>query len=533
MIPQSKKQTSTVIAHAVRCTLRAVAILGLVLGASDWTALAQNGFPPDRMSYQGYLVDANGAALASTSPVNYSVVFRIYSVSTGGTSLWTENQTVTVDKGNFSVVLGEGGVEGSEVRPALSTVFNSATASDLYLGITVKGLSGNNSEILPRLRLLTSPYAFLARTANSLAGSDGASLITSDAGRLRISQSLQTTGGNARGANAVDLQTARSASSPGQVASGANSVIVGGQNNTASQGGAVVVGGTGNTASGWWSFIGSGENNVASGNYSVIPAGQNNEASGHFSFASGRRAKAKHTGSVVFGDFQDSDKQSTADNQFLVYASGGVGINTTPASGSALTVSGKAKADSGEFGPVTVSTLTASSTISGFGTIPLGGIIMWSGSVDSIPSGWILCNGQSSNGRTSPDLRGRFIIGAGAGASGLTSRNVGETGGTETQSLTVNQMPAHNHNVSGTTSENGNHQHSYLDIYYSECCPNNGWMGSGKTDWDNGPQGTWRTTEFAGSHTHTFNVTSGTTGSGEAFSKLPPFYALAFIMRVQ
>ncbi|MBI4325506.1 MAG: tail fiber protein [Chloroflexi bacterium] len=46
-------------------------------------------------------------------------------------------------------------------------------------------------------------------------------------------------------------------------------------------------------------------------------------------------------------------------------------------------------------------------TISGYGTIPLGGIIMWSGS--SVPDGWALCNGQNGT----PDLRNRFIVGSG------------------------------------------------------------------------------------------------------------------------
>jgi hypothetical protein len=92
---------------------RMAAFLALLLGIFAGLAHAQNGFPPNLMSYQGFLVDANGTALAPTTPVNYSVVFRIYSVSSAGTSLWTETQTVTVDKGNFSVVLGEGGAEGS------------------------------------------------------------------------------------------------------------------------------------------------------------------------------------------------------------------------------------------------------------------------------------------------------------------------------------------------------------------------------------------------------------------------------------
>ena len=169
------------------------AVFALLLALFAGLAQAQNGFPPSLMSYQGFLVDANGNALAPNTPQNFSVVFRIYGSSSGTDRLWTEAQTVTIDKGNFSVVLGEGGSEGSEVRPDLATVFNSNKASDLYIGITVKGVS--NSEILPRLRLLTSPYAFLARTANSLAGSDGAALINSSEGRLRIGQALQSSGG--------------------------------------------------------------------------------------------------------------------------------------------------------------------------------------------------------------------------------------------------------------------------------------------------------------------------------------------------
>jgi len=259
-------------------------LLGLFAGHSP-ALQAQNGFPPSLMSYQGFLVDANGAGLAPNNPQNFSVVFRIYAVSTAGTPLWTEAQTVTIDKGNFSVVLGEGGLEGSEVRPDLATVFNSDKASDMYLGITVKGVS--NSEILPRLRLLTSPYAFLARTANGLAGSDGAALINSSEGRLRIGQALQSTGGNNRGANAVDLQVARVTTSPSQVASGATSVISGGQNNTASGELSVIAGGSGSTASGRGSAVGGGENNTASGLFATVRVAETTSPAAKIPFPSG------------------------------------------------------------------------------------------------------------------------------------------------------------------------------------------------------------------------------------------------------
>lgn len=519
-------------------SLAKAAALAVLLGSAADLGLAQNGYPPSLMSYQGYLVDANGVGLAPTTPMNFSVVFRIYGTSTGGTSIWTEAQTVTVDKGNFSVVLGEGGNEGAEPRPDISTVFNSSKASDLYLGITVKGIS--SSEILPRLRLLTSPYSFLARTANALAGSDGASLIKSDSGRLLISQTIQSTssGGNARGANAVDLQTLRNGASPGQVASGAQSVIAGGYNNTASGASSVVAGGGANTASGQSSFVGGGDNNTASGGWSTVPGGTWNEASGNYSVALGRRAKARHQGTLIFGDSQDADRQSTADNQVLFYASGGVSINAAPATGAALTVSGKLKTSTLEVDSMTVGALTSTS-VSGFGTVPVGGIIMWSGSVDAVPAGWALCNGQTSNNKITPDLRGRFIVGAGAGAgSGLTSKPVGEIGGSETVTISVSQLPAHNHRVRGNTGNNGSHTHA---VYSAPIDDRNftgrttqalgvvgdaGSPGSPSTDYS-------ATTSSAGDHNHAFDVTSDSTGDGAAVNNMPPYYALAFIMRVQ
>ncbi|MBM3851107.1 MAG: hypothetical protein FJ396_13170 [Verrucomicrobia bacterium] len=173
-----------------------------------------------------------------------------------------------------------------------------------------------------------------------------------------------------------------------------------------------------------------------------------------------------------------------------------------------------------------VANLSATS-VSGFGTVPLGGIILWSGAENAVPAGWALCNGQSLNGRTTPNLRGRFVIGASDG------RGVGGVGGAESVTLTVNQIPAHNHNVSGSTTTNGEHSHGYDDMYFSECCPNNGWLGSGRSDRDNTPQSIWRNTANAGAHSHTFNVTSGSTGGGQAVGIMPPFYALAYIMRVQ
>lgn len=62
--------------------------------------------------------------------------------------------------------------------------------------------------------------------------------------------------------------------------------------------------------------------------------------------------------------------------------------------------------------------------------MPTGGIIEWSGAVGDIPAGWVLCDGTNGT----PDLRNRFIIGAGTGAGGTLA--VGATGGANTATST-------------------------------------------------------------------------------------------------
>jgi hypothetical protein len=90
------------------------------------------------------------------------------------------------------------------------------------------------------------------------------------------------TGGNARGANAVDWQTSRSGAT--RVASGAQSTVSGGDNNGATAVNSVVAGGTNNVASGTQSFIGSGNGNVTTNPYSNVIGGYGNTAAGYYNF---------------------------------------------------------------------------------------------------------------------------------------------------------------------------------------------------------------------------------------------------------
>lgn len=175
-----------------------LAALWMCLGGSRVHA---QGTPnaPDRLTYQGFLVDANGVPLGTNAPRNYDIVFRIHDDANAGTLLWAEQQTVTVDRGNFSVILGEGIEISPEPRPLLSNVFKGATASERYIAMTVKGIgpNGANVDIMPRLRLLTSPYAFLAQQATKLVKSDGTDLLSANSSAMLLDGSLSLRQANA------------------------------------------------------------------------------------------------------------------------------------------------------------------------------------------------------------------------------------------------------------------------------------------------------------------------------------------------
>ena len=182
-------------------------------------------------------------------------------------------------------------------------------------------------------------------------------------------------------------------------------------------------------------------------------------------------------------------------------------------------------------------------------SIPVGGIIMWSGTTGtSLPSNWKLCDGTTYNGIKTPDLRGRFVLSSGQGSGGLTNRTVDASGGVETVALTIAQMPQHKHDVEATTSGNdGDHAHaasSELFLYVPANTPGgsqNLRIPSDQLNWGkdqkitvvnvtskynagSNPTGTW--------HGHAITVTESNKGSGSAHENMPPFYVLAFIMRI-
>jgi hypothetical protein len=104
--------------------------------------------------------------------------------------------------------------------------------------------------------------------------------------------------------------------------------VAGGNLNAASNYCATVGGGVFNTANDYYATVGGGYGNTASGKFAAVAGGRSNIASGDYSFAAGRRANAVHSGTLVWADSTDADFTSTGNNQFLIRASGGVGIGT-------------------------------------------------------------------------------------------------------------------------------------------------------------------------------------------------------------
>ena len=142
-------------------------------------------------------------------------------------------------------------------------------------------------------------------------------------------------------------------------------------------------------------------------------------------------------------------------------------------------------------------------------SIPTGIISMWSGTIASIPSGWYLCDGNNST----PDLRDKFIVGAKQDETSIAKTNVTgaltQTGGTKdavvvshTHTATVTD-PGHTHSGAATSQQGGQ--------YATGSAP----LSVGTT----------------GSSTTGITVANSTEGVSGTNQNLPPYYALAFIMK--
>jgi hypothetical protein len=139
--------------------------------------------------------------------------------------------------------------------------------------------------------------------------------------------------------------------------------------------------------------------------------------------------------------------------------------------------------------------------------VPTGAIIMWSGSIASIPSGWLLCNGSSGT----PDLRDRFIVGAGS------TYAVAATGGSA-DAVVV----SHTHTATSTVTDPG-HLHFMNGAAVFGASPVASTVGG-----TNLGVGGNTSTATTGVTVATTNASTGVSGTN---ANLPPYYALAYIMK--
>ena len=267
---------------------------------------------PQVLSYQGRLTDASGVPVHDG---NYSVVFKLYTVPTGGSPFWGETQNLTTRDGLFSALLG-----------SVTPIGPTPNAGEAYLGMAVAG----DVEMTPRLRIAGAAQASTTeRTANAglttwspfgIGDSDWVRAATPDSvlytwhqlgiakgvasnmlygtacqthvnlgvacttGTGGVTQSYITVGGGYRNRASKDYAT-----------------VSGGYRNTVSGSYANTSGGSGNTASGSYSTAGGGANNRASGNYAAVSGGYINTASGTYATVNGGMddtAKAVYGGAL-------------------------------------------------------------------------------------------------------------------------------------------------------------------------------------------------------------------------------------------
>jgi hypothetical protein len=158
---------------------------------------------------------------------------------------------------------------------------------------------------------------------------------------------------------------------------------------------------------------------------------------------------------------------------------------------------------------------------SAIGAALSGVIVMWSGTIATIPSGWVLCNGSNST----PDLRNRFIIGAhtdsaGVAYSTITGSNT-QTGGSKDAAVV-----SHTHTATSTVTDPG-HNHPPLS-------PATTFWGNNATATSGSPGGAGEAASLTtGNRTTGISVatTNSTEGSSGTNANLTPYYALAYIMK--
>ena len=285
------------------------------------------------------MTNATGAGLVLTSDANGVGTWQALPPAGGGWSLTGNagtdpltNFLGTTDDVPLELRVNGGRalrLEPDATSPNLiGGVANNAVTSGA-VGATIAG-GGAVPDIFnnPRLNKITDNFGAIGGGRNNLAGNDDPDPENAE---------------NATVAGGVTNQATAQAATVGggdfNTAGATWATVAGGTSNTADAAAATVAGGYANSASADGATIGGGRSNTASGADSTVPGGTSNTATGAGSFAAGSNAAADHDGTFVWADSDAAPFQSTSPNQFLIRASGGVGIGTD-APGATLHIGG-------------------------------------------------------------------------------------------------------------------------------------------------------------------------------------------------
>ena len=167
--------------------------------------------------------------------------------------------------------------------------------------------------------------------------------------------------------------------------------------------------------------------------------------------------------------------------------------------------------------------------------VPVGGIIMWNGTIAEAEAltNWRICDGQNNT----PDLRDKFVMGVGSSTPNHTSTATkGETGGANSYTLALNQMPEHKHDVSDSghshTITDPGHAHTWsrqdaqIDASYRPWPANNNDCVESVVNTSN------ESTGITGTNDGNSNISESLKGGNTAIDNRPAYFALCYIIRV-
>jgi microcystin-dependent protein len=196
-----------------------------------------------------------------------------------------------------------------------------------------------------------------------------------------------------------------------------------------------------------------------------------------------------------------------------------------------LNITGSLELDGsvGTAGQVLVSNGTATPT---WGNAFVTGMIMlWSGSTGSVPSGWRLCDG----GGGTPDLRNRFVVGAGStyavDATG-GSANAVVVSHSHGASTTVNTKTGLNGTLTLLNRGGSSGAQSLMRARSGSVTYASSGQGNYGTGWEGEGGSNSSKATFTLNHNHSASTSVSSAGSSGTNKNLPPYYALAYIMKL-